>query len=334
MPRIITCAGYYRTGSSAISDFFSEFDDCTSLGDYEFRFLQDPGGISDLEYNLIENNHRHNTSHAIKKFRNMVEFHNGNFYSPRYRKYFGDEWLKCSYAYINSIAPFQTNLWWHVDQIERGAFFYFLDRLYAKAVGIVNSDRSNVSMLTKERAFFSNLTAEEFYMITKEYTRNLFNFANKNSNNFIMVDQLVPPSNIHRYLNYVDDMKVIVVDRDPRDLYVLEKTRYQWGIIPYKNVNDFCKWYEIIHRHINNEIDNPQKVMRINFEEIIYDYDNVKKILCDFIDISYGNHTKQMSFFDPDRSIKNTHLYNKYPELANEITYIENNLNDYLYFKE
>lgn len=60
--RVITCASYYGTGSSAVTDFFSEFDDIYSLGDYEYRFLQEPDGIADLEYNLIENNHRHNTS--------------------------------------------------------------------------------------------------------------------------------------------------------------------------------------------------------------------------------------------------------------------------------
>ena len=39
--KIITCASYYNTGSSAITDFFSEFDNIKSLGETEFRFLQD-----------------------------------------------------------------------------------------------------------------------------------------------------------------------------------------------------------------------------------------------------------------------------------------------------
>ena len=32
--KIISCAGYYGTGSSAIVDYFSEFSSCFSFGDY------------------------------------------------------------------------------------------------------------------------------------------------------------------------------------------------------------------------------------------------------------------------------------------------------------
>ena len=51
--KIITCAGYYGTGSSAVTDILGEFDNIHFMGDYEFRFIQDPGGIADLEYNIV-----------------------------------------------------------------------------------------------------------------------------------------------------------------------------------------------------------------------------------------------------------------------------------------
>ena len=59
--RFITCASYYGSGSSVITDFVSEFSEVYSYGDFEFRFIQDPDGISDLEYNLVENFNRHNS---------------------------------------------------------------------------------------------------------------------------------------------------------------------------------------------------------------------------------------------------------------------------------
>ena len=61
--RFISCASYYGSGSSAITDFVSEFDSVYSFTDEEFRFVQDPDGISDLEYNLVENFNRHNSGH-------------------------------------------------------------------------------------------------------------------------------------------------------------------------------------------------------------------------------------------------------------------------------
>ena len=331
MTTVITCAGYYRTGSSVISDFFSEFDDCVSLGDYEIRFLQDPNGIADLEYNLVENNHRHNTSHAIKKYLKLVHFLNGTWYAPRYRKIFGNLWLKYSYTYVNKLAPFQARAWWHMDQIEHGRIFYDIDRIYGKIAGAINPDHSNISLLKNEISYYSYVSKDKFYEYTKDYIRNLLSSINENNCNYIVVDQLVPPSNIHRYLNYVDSMKVIVVDRDPRDLYALEKMKYQWGIIPYKNVVDFCKWYKIVREHRKTEHDNPLYVLRINFEDMIYNYDNIRTILCDFVGISKGKQLNCYKFFDPAKSRKNTYVYRQYPQLASDIDYIEKELQDYLY---
>ena len=51
--KFISCASYYGSGSSVVTDFVSEFDTVYSFTNEEFRFLQDPDGVSDLEYNLI-----------------------------------------------------------------------------------------------------------------------------------------------------------------------------------------------------------------------------------------------------------------------------------------
>ena len=69
--KVITCASYYGTGSSAISDYISEFKGVKSLTDYEFRFAHDPDGLSELEYNLVENFNRHNSGHALKRYKKL-----------------------------------------------------------------------------------------------------------------------------------------------------------------------------------------------------------------------------------------------------------------------
>lgn len=71
--KIVTCAGYYGTGSSAITDILGEFVNIHFLGDYEYRFVQDPGGIADLDYNIVDNYHRHNSGHALKRFRKNID---------------------------------------------------------------------------------------------------------------------------------------------------------------------------------------------------------------------------------------------------------------------
>ena len=67
--KLLTCASYHGTGSSAVTNLIDECDNIHDMGDYEFRFVQDPDGICDLEYNLVINNHRLNSGYAIKRYK-------------------------------------------------------------------------------------------------------------------------------------------------------------------------------------------------------------------------------------------------------------------------
>jgi hypothetical protein len=329
--KLITCAGYYRTGSSAISDFFAEFENCTSLGNFEFRFVQDSDGIADLEYHITENTHRHNTSHAIKRFIKLIRFLNGTWYAPRYKKFFDDKFIKYSKEYVNKITKLKCKAWWHRDQIDRGNIFYFLDRLYAKILGFFQEGRTNTSTLINELSYFTNISKDDFYKYTREYTSKLFDYLNKTNAKILMVDQLVPPSNTSRYLNYFDDIKVISVERDARDLYVLEKKKYKWGIIPYKDVKTFCKWYKITRSHRKFENDDTARIMRIYFEDLIYDYEGTCSKLIAFVGLKKEDHIHKKTVFNPEISVKNTRVYSKYPDLVEDVKYIEEHLSEYLY---
>ena len=144
-----------------------------------------------------------------------------------------------------------------------------------------------------------------------------------------MADQLVPPTNVSRYLRYFDDIKVVCVDRDPRDLFLLEKT-WKGTIIP-KKVDEFCLWYKATREHRKTEVDDPKKVLRIQFEDLIYNYDKTSKKVLKFIGISPDHHTKPQTLLIPEKSMKNTKLWERIPEYAEEIKYIEKNLKEYLY---
>lgn len=82
--RFITCASYYGTGSSAVTDYVSEFNSVYSFTNEEFRFIQDPDGISDLEFNLVECFNRHNSGHALKRYKKLVDFYCGNALGRKY----------------------------------------------------------------------------------------------------------------------------------------------------------------------------------------------------------------------------------------------------------
>ena len=104
--RVITCASYYGTGSSAVTDYVTEFSTVKSLGDSEIRILHDMDGVSDLQYHLTENHNRHNSGHAIKRFKKLVDFYSGNRLTHRYEPFFQNRWKEISYRYIDSLVDF------------------------------------------------------------------------------------------------------------------------------------------------------------------------------------------------------------------------------------
>ncbi len=330
--RVITCAGYYRTGSSAVTDLFSEFSTCGSVGDYEFRFIHDPDGIRDLEYNLIENNNRQNTSNSIKRYLKLAKMLNGGIIRKGYKRYMGDSFMKLTNEYIENITELKAEVWWHFDQQSRGSLFNFIDIAYEKICKIFNSKgRASLLKLMNEKAYYSAIDKEKFYLYTKKYIESLIQSMDKEHPEFLMLDQLLPPSNVNDYLNYFDDIKVIVVERDPRDLFILENEIYNWGNIPHKNVEEYCKWYEITRRHRNTEIYNEEKVFFLYFEDLIYRYDETAEKLINFVGLDKKDHINPKKYLDPSVSVKGTKLVEKYPQYAESVKYIEKHLQQYLY---
>ena len=334
MSRVISCASYYGTGSSAITDYFSEYENVYSLTNYEFRFLQDPDGISDLEFNLVENHNRHNSGHALKRFKRLVDFNAGTFFNKRYEPFFDNQYKKLSYEYINNLIDFEFKGYWFYDFYDKGKFFYYRKLLPGKVLRKLfpkQSENTFVNVLPKEITYCAKPGEKKFVECTKRYISSLLDVANKDSKEYIMVDQMVPPSNVDRYTKYFENIKVFVVERDPRDLYILSKYIWKDHIIPTDSVEIFCKWYKYTRAHRKKEVYNPDTTMLVQFEDLIYKYDDTTKRMAEWVGINVENNTKKKTIFDPSKSIKNTKLWIGKKEYEKEIEYISTELSEYLY---
>lgn len=330
--KFITCAGYYGTGSSAVTDLVSEFDNVHSFSNEEFRFIHDTDGISDLEYHLIENFNRHNSGHAIKRYKRMVDYFAGNFLFKRYEKLFGGNWKKLSYEYIGELTDFTYHGWWHYDLIDGGKFFHFRKRFLEKILHATVWKKQPLRVtnaLKKEITYCGHPSQEKFISVTKKYIEDLFGSA-CNHSEIVMVDQLVASTNISHYLRYFNDIKVILVDRDPRDIFLLEKYCWKAGIIP-SELETYCKWFEYTRAHRKTENVNTDNICFIHFEDLIYHYEETVAMLAEWLDIGVENHVKKKEIFRPDVSINNTQLWKKIPCNMEEVHYIEDQLKEYLY---
>ncbi len=331
--KIITCASYYGTGSSAVTDFFSEFRNVSSAGEYEFRFIHDPDGIRDLEYHIVENNNRHNTSNAIKRYLRYARYYGNCRIRQGYKRYMGTQFMRYTQEYINQITELQSEAYWHFDRIERSRVFSFCDTLLLVLGHKIFHTEVSLTLMKflHEQSYYTAIDQEAFLKYTREYIAHVVQALNKKQTEYIMIDQLVPPSNINQYLRYFDDIHVVVTERDPRDIYLLEKIRWKDNTIPYENVKDFCKWYEIIRRHRKKEQYDSEKVLFLQFEDMVYHYDETAEKLIQFVGLDRREQVKFKKHFNPDVSIMNTNLKARYPQYAKDVRYIEEKLEEYLY---
>ena len=332
--RIISCASYYGTGSSAITDLISEYKDVCSMTNYEFRFVQDPDGISDLEFQLVENHNRHNSGHAIKRYKRLVDFYSGNRWIKKYEPFFQYKWKKISYEYIDELVDFKYKGWWQYDLLDKGVNYYyrklFINKLLHMTVWRNVEDRQ-LNVLPHEITYCSRPSKEKFLEKTRAYIRKLFTATNIENVANIMVDQIVPPTNLKRYLRYFDDIKVFVVDRDPRDIYILEKKVWKGNVVPTESVELFCEWYQYTRAHREYEEINTENTMFVQFEDLIYKYDETVGKIETFLNFDSKNHIEKKKYLIPEKSKKNTRVWKQYPESAEEIRYIEKKLRKYLY---
>lgn len=322
----ITCVGYHYTGSGVIDDLLRECDNVfQGLYEAEMKILFEPDGIADLEYHLVDNPTRLSSSLAIKRFMAYAERN-----SRQFRKVVGSDWDELARKYAESLALIKYNGYRNSDvsfftpaQKTTLLFWRVGNKIFPKMVRKPKDSNLVPSALT----YYSRLDEESFLNKTKAFVEELCKRANVTDKEYILLDQFVEASNPSKYLRYVSDMKVIVVDRDPRDLYISRVSKND-RVLP-NNPYDFCLYYKKI-RQIQGSIDL-SSCLYLHFEDMIYNYDEYVKKVLDFVGISKEHHVAPKHYFDPSVSIKNTQLWRNNDNYSEAISIIEKELPEYLY---
>lgn len=334
MNKIITCASYGGTGSSAITDLLLEFDNVKSIKEFEFTIVHEIDGINSLEYGLVDNWNRLNNDEYIYRFKKLVKR-----ISKDYCKYFGTEFIDITDNYIDELIGLKWNGYWHQHKyrytfIQRKILFEWSGSLKRRLSCLINREYEYVPSQKREEMYLARLNKEEFLDITRRYFERLMDKLVEQSNKeYIALDQLVDSNNIKKYMRYFNNIKIILVDRDPRDLYILNKKFWNEGWIPTDNIDTYIKWYKALRVNREVEIKN-ENILLIQFEDLIFDYEETLEIILKFLNIDKQNHIDKYKYFNPNISIKNTKLFEKFTDYNNDILKIEEELNEYCYFKK
>lgn len=332
--KIVTCASYYSSGSSAVTDLLSEYSCVKAITDSELRFVHDPDGISELEFNLVENFNRHNSGHALKRFKRLVDYYGDHYLVRRYEPIFNNKWKQISYEYIDSLICFKYLGYWDYDFYDRGNLFEFWRklpiRIMRRTLWRYKPDKQ-LNLLPKEVTFASHPSEKMFLECTKRYTTKLFEAANPELKPIILTDQILPSTNIKRHMRYFDDnIQCIIVDRDPRDIYLFSKYENDDKIVPH-DINLFCEWYLYARTTRDEELFDTKKVILVQFEDLVYKYEETKNKIINWIGIEESSHLYKNKFFNPYVSKKNTRYWIQHPECTEEANEISKRLPNFLY---
>ena len=323
----IACVGYHYTGSGVIDDILRECDNVAQgTSEAECRILQETDGVADLEYHLIDNPHRTGSAIAVERFLRYAKDHR-----RMYEKVFGKKWLPICYEYIESISKFQfqgynfTQLYIKKPYTKYIILFH---KIINKLLPSSLRKPGYYDYFPKETAYHAMPPRELFLKETKKFIEKLcLAIPNPNQAEYVVLDQLIAGNNPNRYLRYIDDIKIIVVDRDPRDLYIYHHSRHD-HMLP-KDPHHFCVHYKDIRQRVC-QVD-AEKVLYVTFEDLIYSYDIMVEKVLDFIGIPKSHHIHPRRFFNPEISIKGTQLWKTHPEYAAQVKIIEQELPDYIH---
>jgi hypothetical protein len=345
-PCVLSCTGYGGTGSSAATDIFREFKTVKNFGENEYSFLHEPDGLSDLESAFCEG-HRLKIDLSVKRF---IALHKKLSNDNEYKTAFNGKFYKHTEDFIASLGIVKWKGYWHrINEIPQNAESAYKTRLSSglffsllsnKKYFLHESDdeKWRPTYLKKYDMYyyntFENSSRELFYKSAKIFTANLINKAlNNNEKEYthIILDQILPPSNLQKYSKYFYNIKSIIIDRDPRDLFVIDKAEWGIGLFPTDTVDNFIKWYRLTRMCRTNDLLNTDLCLLLNLESLVYEYDKSLEKLYNFSNLNKNKHTHKLSCFNPDVSIINTQLYKKYPKYFSDVKKIEKELEEYCY---
>lgn len=334
MNKIIIPTGYMGSGSSAITDLVSEFKDCKNDSkSFEYVMLHCPNGLFDLEDKLLDGNNAIRSDEALRSFENeMKKLYNKKFYwVGNYKEIIGPNFINAVNTYLNNITQLNYPGFWYPH--EEVNFKILLKLLIRKPLKYILKNKYFKPILKYNDGMrISFIKPEEFYKYSHDFIYSIINDISPDSKNIIL-DQFLLPFNLFRIDNYFDDdVRVIVVERDPRDVFILNK--YIWpqkhAEIPMPiDVLEFCKYYKGMRRSEKNY--SSSKVLRLHFEDLIYNYDESVNKVINHLGFSKEMHINKKKRFNPDLSIRNTQIFNSSNKYNYEIKIIETELKEYLY---
>lgn len=314
---IVVGGGFGSSGLSALMDLLSEVKGVYTTPQ-EFRLFNDPDGITTLETNLVDNWSMFQGNVSVRRFLKMTKKLGKKYASPYpgldYTQIFGDEYFEAVNDYISGLIELSfMGLSYGVDTL--------IKRQLNQRIPIFRRSR-----LTNDRMYVAkNFSREEFISHTQDFVSRLASAALKRSGNErLVIDEGFASMNINRVIDYLPaGSKIVVVVRDPRDVYSeLKASNDAWMFQP-KEIDDFCKYQRQMFSRWESQkssFKHADRLLEIKFDELILDYDKVVSEIFDFLEIEKSSHVLKFQRLNPKRSSKNVNKWQSSLTASEKVT--------------
>jgi hypothetical protein len=323
-------SGYSFTGKSAFNDLFCEFKSFhTQAYNFEFDLLRTKDGILDLYFSLIEHWSPVRSAESIRQFQNVINAYKGNYTfldrlltTGRHYDYKFPGFTEESEAYLKDLVDSLWHGQWPYA-FEKKNKFDILRLKILYNLGFKNIFESEVYLSAPSKEFFIQRTNQYLYNVL---TSNI-----EVDTSVVVMNNVFEPFNPLLSMQFFDNAKSIIIDRDPRDIYlaaweyVNSDGSKGWRATLGKNVEDFVIRFK---KYRNKTSKEDKNVLKVNFEDLVLDYDKTLKKLYDFLQINDSLHIHKQKYFKPSSSSKGIQMW-KNTHRKKEIEYISKNLSEY-----
>lgn len=324
--------GFASSGGTALGDFLREFENVKVLP-VEFRLLVERYGILDLEYSIQNNLNPESIDFAVKDFiwltRNFARK------SSRYGKngldydhYTSGDFSVITENYINLISDYKYNAYSYLNDFR-------LPWLQQIIIKIINK----ISRKTQLESFYCTYNDHQFTHQTKLYLNSVVqaitNCICTENQTTVALQNAIPLASIRGFVrarHLLDASKIVVVDRDPRDIYLnIYEGRYLDNKGGMHRARSFVNFFNqqrnnVYYSNIRKEI------LLIRLEDLCYNYTKTKNKVLEYLEIDSSTHLNQCLFFNPDTSKKNLRTWEKIAGHKEELDLIEKELKEFLWY--
>lgn len=331
--KYIDLSGYAFTGKGAYNNLFAEFRGYhTHPYDFEFDIVRTQNGILDLYISLVQEWSPIRSCESIRNFKKLIKSYGGNktfldrlMTNGRHYDSAFKNFTKLSNQYIDNLVDSSWKGQWPFAFEKMPKFQIFIYKV------LFNIGHKTIF---EDNIYLSVPKEDKFIELTREYLNDILS-SNVSSNvSTIVMNNVFESFTPLKSMKFFHQAKSIVIDRDPRDIYLslLDHTNLDgskgFKVALGSDIQGFIQRFKLYRDRVDYK--NNENILRVTFEDLVLKYDMTLETIFNFLDEDESIHINKKKYFDPEISKKGVGMWkNVDGQLKKDIKKIQVELKEY-----